>query len=199
MSFARPARPPARVRDREASGGTLGVRALDEHDVKTAGQRQTKAGGTDDGRAELYNGWMSRSNPTDAELKQLLTDATTIAVVGASSNPERSSHGVMRRLKQLGYRVVPVNPREREVLGERAYAALTDVPVPIDIVDVFRRAEATPPIADAAVTVGAKALWLQSGIVNEDAAARAAAGGLMVVMDACIGTMHAVLRVPPKH
>jgi uncharacterized protein len=147
---------------------------------------------------ELYNGTMPHSNPSDAELKQLLTDAATIAVVGASSNPERSSYGVMRRLQQIGYRVVPVNPRESEVLGERAYPALTDVPVPIDIVDVFRRAEATPPIADAAVTVAAKAFWLQSGIVNEDAAARAKAGGLTVVMDACIATVYAVLRVPPK-
>ncbi|MFI5178166.1 MAG: CoA-binding protein [Vicinamibacterales bacterium] len=141
---------------------------------------------------------MSHSNPPDAQLKQLLTDATTIAVVGASSNPDKSSYGIMQRLQQVGYRVVPVNPRENEVLGERAYDTLADVPVPIDIVDVFRRAEDTPPIADEAVKVGAKALWLQSGIVSEDAAARAKAGGLTVVMDACIGTMHALLRVPKK-
>lgn len=138
------------------------------------------------------------SNPSDEELKTLLTNATTIAIVGASSNPERSSHGIMRKLQQAGYRVIPINPRETEVLGEKAYASLADVPEPIDIVNVFRRAEDTPPIADQAVQAGAKALWLQSGIANEDARARASAGGLTVVMDACIGTMHALLRVPGK-
>jgi predicted CoA-binding protein len=91
-----------------------------------------------------------------------------------------------------------VNPNETSVLGERAYASLADVPERIDIVDVFRRAEFTPAIADEAVKVGAKALWLQSGVVNEDAAAKAEAGGLIVVMDACIGVMHAVLQVPRK-
>ena len=92
--------------------------------------------------------------------------------------------------------MIPVNPNETTVLGERAYASLADVPERIDIVDVFRRAEFTPAIADDAVKIGAKALWLQSGVVNDDAAARATAGGLMVVMDACIGVMHAVLQVP---
>jgi predicted CoA-binding protein len=138
------------------------------------------------------------NNPSDAELKQLMTKASTIAVVGASSNPEKSSYGIMRKLQSVGYHVIPVNPRETEVLGERAYASLSDIPVPIDIVDVFRRSEDTPPIADEAVKIGAKALWLQSGIENEEAATRAKAGGLTVVMDSCLGTMHAVLRVPHK-
>ncbi len=84
-------------------------------------------------------------------------------------------------------------------MARSAYASLSDIPVPIDIVDVFRRSEDTPPIADEAVKIGAKALWLQSGIANEDAAARAKAGGLTVVMDACLGTMHAMLRVPHKN
>jgi predicted CoA-binding protein len=137
-------------------------------------------------------------NPSDAELKQLMVDAATIAVVGASNNPERASHGIMRKLQSVGYHVIPVNPRETEVLGEHAYPSLLDIPVPIDIVDVFRRSEYTPSIADEAVKIGAKALWLQSGIENEEAAARAKAGGLMVVMDTCLGTMHAVLRVPHK-
>src|SRR6476661_2793524 len=126
---------------------------------------------------------MAYQNPPDAELKQLLTDATTIAMVGASSNPDKASHGIMQRLQSVGYRVIPVNPRETEVLGERSYPSLIDVPERIDIVDVFRRAEDTPAIADEAVTIGAKALWLQTGIVSEDAAARAKAGGLTVVMD----------------
>ncbi|SRR5258705_8600024 len=141
---------------------------------------------------------MPHSNPSDQELKQLLTDATTIAVVGASSNPEKSSHGIMRKLQSVGYRVIPVNPREAEVLGERTYASLREIPEHVDIVDVFRRAEDTPPIADEAVAIGAKALWLQTGIANEDAAARAEKGGLTVVMDACIGTLHSLLRVPKK-
>src|ERR1700740_3681759 len=119
-------------------------------------------------------------NPSDNELKELMANANTIAIVGASSNPEKSSYGIMRKLQSVGYRVIPVNPRETEVLGERAYPSLLDVPERIDIVDVFRHAEDTPPIADEAVTIGAKALWLQTGIISEDAAARAKAGGLMV-------------------
>ncbi len=141
---------------------------------------------------------MPHRNPPDQDLKQLLTSAKTIAMVGASSKPDRSSHGIMQKLQQVGYHVIPVNPHETEVLGERAYASLAEVPDRIDIVDVFRRAEYTPAIADEAVKTGAKALWLQQGIENEDAAARAAAGGLTVVMDACIGVMHAMLRVPRK-
>ena len=141
---------------------------------------------------------MAHQNPSNQELKQLLTDAATIAMVGASSNPEKESHSIMQRLQKAGYRVIPVNPRETEVLGERAYASLADVPGHVDIVDVFRRAEDTPGIADDAVKIGAKALWLQTGIVNEEAAARAKAGGLIVVMDACIGATHSLLRVPKK-
>jgi len=141
---------------------------------------------------------VAHRNPSDNDIRQLLATASTIAVVGASSNPDRSSNGIMGRLLQLGYRVIPVNPNETTVLGQKAYASLVDVPVPIDIVDVFRRAEHTPAIADEAVKVRAKALWLQEGVTNEDAAARASAGGLTVVMDACIGTMHAILRVPPR-
>lgn len=128
----------------------------------------------------------------------LLTDATTIAIVGASSNAEKASYGIMQKLQSVGYTVIPVNPRETEILGERCYPSLADVPVHIDIVDVFRRAEDTPGIADEAVKIGAKTLWLQTGIASEDAAARAEAGGLTVVMDACIGATHSLLRVPKK-
>lgn len=119
-------------------------------------------------------------------------------MVGASSNSDRASHGIMRKLQRAGYRVIPVNPRETEVLGERSYPSLIDVPERIDIVDVFRRAEDTPAVADEAVAIGARTLWLQTGIVSEDAAARATAGGLTVVMDACIGSMYAMLRIPAK-
>jgi len=141
---------------------------------------------------------MSHSNPSDADLKQLLASATTIAIVGASSNPERSSYGIMERLQKVGYNVIPVNPRETEILGARAYASLEDIPVPVDIVDVFRRAEDTPGIADEAVAIHAKALWLQTGISSDEAAARATAGGLIAVMDACIATVHSLLHVPPR-
>jgi uncharacterized protein len=141
---------------------------------------------------------MAYANPSDAELRQILTAAATIAIVGASSNPDKASYGIMQKLQSVGYRVIPVNPRETEILGERAYRSLVDVPERIDIVDVFRRAEDTPGIADEAVTIGAKALWLQTGIVSEDAATRAKTGGLTVVMDACIGATHSLLQVPKK-
>ena len=138
-------------------------------------------------------------NPPDGELQRILADAETIAVVGASSNPERPSHGIFRKLVGEGYRVIPVNPNEKEVLGQKAYPSLAAVPHPIDIVDVFRRPEYTPDIADQAVRAGAKVLWLQSGIANDEAARRASDGGLTVVMDACIGVVHSLLRVPRRH
>lgn len=138
---------------------------------------------------------MPHANPPDEALRTLLTNARTIAIVGASGNPERASYGIMQKLQKVGYTVIPVNPREPEVLGEQSYASLKDIPVPIDIVDVFRRPEDTPAIADEAVAVHAKALWLQTGIASEEAAARATAGGLLVVMDACIGATHAMLGV----
>jgi predicted CoA-binding protein len=141
---------------------------------------------------------MSHSNPSDQELKELLTNATTIAIVGASSNPDKAPYGIMQKLQKAGYKVIPINPRETEILGERSYPSLIDVPERIDIVDVFRRAEDTPAIADDAVKIGAKALWLQTGIISEDAAQRAKAGGLSVVMDLCIGATHSLLRIAPK-
>ena len=141
---------------------------------------------------------MAHQNPSDEELKQILTDATTIAMVGASSNPDKASYGIMQKLQKAGYRVIPVNPRETEILGERSYPSLVDVPERIDIVDVFRRAEDAPGIADEAATIGAKVLWLQSGISSEEAAERATRGGLATVMDTCIGATHSLLRVPKK-
>ena len=143
---------------------------------------------------------MTYQNPTDDELRALLTGAHTIAMIGASSKPDRPSHGVMKILLHAGFHVIPVTPREEVVLGQKAYAALADIPEPVDIVDVFRRAEDTPPIADDAVKIGAKALWLQLGISNDEAAARARAGGLTVVMDKCIGqtTSRLGIRVAPR-
>ena len=141
---------------------------------------------------------MAFTNPSDDDLRRLLTDTRTIALVGASSKPDRPSHGIMRKLLSVGYHVIPVTPRESEVLGQRAYATLGEIPEPVDLVDVFRRAEDTPPIAAEAVRIGAKALWLQQGIASEEAAAIARAGGLVVVMDLCIAVMHRVLGVPDR-
>jgi len=131
-------------------------------------------------------------------MRELLSSVKTIAMVGASSDPGRPSHGIFQKLLKVGYRVIPVNPNEREVLGQKAYASLAEVPESVDLVNVFRRPEHTPAVADEAAAIGAKALWLQSGISNEDAAARAEAKGLTVVMDACIGVMHSLLGVPPR-
>lgn len=139
---------------------------------------------------------MAYHEPSRDELVRLLQTARTIAVVGASSDPARPSHGVFLRLLRAGYRVIPVNPGETEVLGQKAVARLDQIDGPIDIVDVFRRAEATPEVARAAVAVGAKALWLQSGIVSEEAAAIATAGGLVMVMDRCLGVDVALLTAP---
>jgi predicted CoA-binding protein len=126
--------------------------------------------------------------PSDAELRSILGDARTIAVVGLSSNPLKHSNDVAGYLQRKGYRIVPVNPNETEVLGERAYASLDDVPqdVEIDVVDVFRRAEHTPEVAEQAVRRRAKVLWLQDGIVNEDARRIAEEAGLTVIMGVCI-------------
>lgn len=136
--------------------------------------------------------------PTDDEMREILVEAKTIAIVGASNNPERPSYGIMKRLLDAGYRVIPVNPKETEVLGQRAVASLSDITEKVDIVDVFRRSEDTPPIADEAVKIGAKVLWLQLGVTNDDAAARALAGGLTVIMNTCIGATHRRLQIQPK-
>jgi predicted CoA-binding protein len=125
-------------------------------------------------------------NPPDDVLRALLTTAKTIAVVGLSPRPERPSHRIGRRLQQWGYRVVPVRPAVTEVLGEKAYARLADVPVRIDLVDVFRAADKLDPVVDECIALKIPALWIQEGIVNEAAAARAQAAGIAVVMDRCI-------------
>jgi uncharacterized protein len=128
-------------------------------------------------------------SPQDRELQVLLGDASTIAVVGLSSDPRRPSHEVAAYLQEHGYRIVPVNPRETEVLGERAYPSLLDIPggVRVDVVDVFRREE-TPEVARQAVQIGAKVLWLQAGIVSDEAYRIASEGGLEVIMGVCIRT-----------
>jgi uncharacterized protein len=128
--------------------------------------------------------------PAEDDLRSILGEARTIAVVGLSSKPDRPSHEVATFLQKQGHRIVPVNPNETEVLGERAYPSLLDVPaeIAIEIVDVFRRAEETPPIAEQALRRGAKVLWLQQGVVNEEARRIAEEAGLTVIMGVCIKT-----------
>lgn len=121
---------------------------------------------------------------------ELLKKYKTIAVVGLSSNPMRPSFGVTEYMQGAGYRIIPVNPNETEVLGEKSYARLEDVPEKIDIVNVFRRAEEVPPVVESAIRVGAKAVWMQLGIENEEAAEKARAAGLVLVEDACILVEH---------
>jgi predicted CoA-binding protein len=142
---------------------------------------------TDDGPVEEPYG------PGDPELRSILGDARTVAVVGLSSKPWRPSNEVASYLQSKGYRIIPVNPNETEVLGERAYPSLLDVPERIDAVNVFRRAEFTPDVARDAVAVGAKVLWLQLDIVNEEARRIAEEAGLSVVMGVCIKIEHSRL------
>jgi predicted CoA-binding protein len=129
-------------------------------------------------------------HPSDQQIKGLLQKAHTIAVVGLSSSRFRASYGVSQYMQSAGYRIIPVNPNEQEVLGEKAYARLEDVPEKIDVVDVFRRSEFVPEIVDAAIRVGAHAIWMQDGVVDEAAAQRARDAGLFVVMDDCILREH---------
>src|SRR6266481_16842 len=121
---------------------------------------------------------------------ELLQKYQTIAVVGLSSNPMRPSYAVTEYMQAAGYRIIPVNPNETEVLGEKSYARLEDVPEKIDIVDVFRRAEEVPPVVESAIRVGAKIVWMQEGVEHEAAAERARQAGLDVVMDRCILKEH---------
>jgi uncharacterized protein len=122
---------------------------------------------------------------------KILRSARTIAVVGLSANPRRPSYGVARYLQRAGYRIIPVNPNVSEVLGERAYATLSELPGPVDVVEVFRRSEFAGAIVDEAIAIKAGAVWLQDGVVDEAAAERARAAGLDVVMDDCMMRRHA--------
>ena len=139
--------------------------------------------GSDAGR----RGHMNHDDYSDAYLRDILAGARTIAVVGASPRPHRPSHGVMRFLQRHGYRAIPVNPFAAggEILGERVYARLADIPEPIDMVDIFRRSELAGAAVDEAIAAGAKAVWMQLDVRDDAAAARAEARGIKVVMDRC--------------
>ena len=123
-------------------------------------------------------------------MKEILATARTIASVGLSSNPQKESYEVGEYLQRAGYRVIPVNPTATEILGQKSYASLSDVPEKIDVVQIFRKPEDVPPVVEEAIRVGAKAVWMQEDIVNEEAAARAREAGLQVVMDACMKKAH---------
>ncbi|HYO83290.1 MAG TPA: CoA-binding protein [Bryobacteraceae bacterium] len=121
---------------------------------------------------------------------EILRSWKTIAVVGLSPNPYRPSNGVSAYMKAQGYRIIPVNPGHAQILGEKSYRRLEDIPDPVDIVNVFRRSEEVGPVVESAIAIGAKAVWMQQGVYNEAAAARARAAGLEVVMDRCILQEH---------
>ena len=126
------------------------------------------------------------ANPTPDQIRSLLREVKTIAVVGLSPRAERPSYRVSRAMQGFGYRIVPVRPAVTEVLGEKAYARLSDIPFPVDLVDVFRNADEVGPIVDECIALGVKRLWLQDGVVNEEAARKARAAGITVVMDRCV-------------
>ena len=125
-------------------------------------------------------------NPDAAARCALLKKTATIAVVGLSPNAARPSYGVSKSMQEFGFRVIPVHPAAQEILGEKVYPSLKDIPFPVDLVDVFRSVEFIDGVVDECLSLGIKAIWIQEGIVNEPAAARALAGGMTVVMDRCI-------------
>jgi predicted CoA-binding protein len=138
---------------------------------------------------------MPGENATPEEIREILRTAKVIAVVGLSDKPDRDSHRVAAYVQRAGYRIIPVNPALKgEVLGEKPYASLREVPEKIDVVDVFRKPEAVPEVVEEAIAAGAKVVWLQEGIVHNEAAAKARAAGLKVVQDRCILKEHARMR-----
>ena len=132
-------------------------------------------------------------NDEQTMMKEILQSAKTIASVGLSSNPAKESYGIASYLRAQGYRVIPVNPTATEILGEKSYPDVESVPEKIDVVQVFRRPKDVPRVVESAIAAGAKTVWMQEGIVNEEAAARARAAGLQVVMDACMRAAHRAL------
>jgi predicted CoA-binding protein len=135
------------------------------------------------------NGQAVHSEAVDA-VSEILKTSRTIAVVGLSNKPQRPSHGVSRYMQSAGYRIIPVNPLETEVLGEKAYAKLEDIPERVDLVDIFRRSDAVPAIVDAAIRVGARGVWMQEGVVHPEAAEKARRAGMFVIMNTCILKEH---------
>ncbi len=133
---------------------------------------------------------------SEKEMKEILLSAKTVASVGLSSNPAKESFGIVQYLKDQGYKIIPVNPTATEIMGEKAFPDLSSVPEPVDVVQVFRRPEDVPPVVEEAIKIGAKVVWMQEGIVNEEAAEKARGAGLQVVMDACMRAAHRHLIGP---
>jgi len=133
---------------------------------------------------------------SDKEMKEILLSTKTVASVGLSSNQEKESYWIVSYLKEQGYRIFPVNPTASEILGEKVYPSLSDIPDKVDVVQVFRRPEDVPPVVDEAIKIGAKVVWMQEGIVNEPAAQKAREAGLKVVMNACMRATHRRLIGP---
>ena len=138
-------------------------------------------------------------NPPDDELRRIYSEAKTVAVAGLSDKPDRYSYTVAAYLQAAGYRIVPVNPFVEEVLGEKSYASLEEIPDKIDVVDVFRGSRHVPGIVESAIKIGAKAVWMQAGIVHEEAAQRGRDAGLTVVMDRCMKKEHHRLFADHEH
>ena len=137
------------------------------------------------------------TEPTQDDLRRVYAETKTIAVVGASADESKASHRIPRYLQSQGYRIIPVSPKGGEILGEKVFTSLKEIGEPVDVVDVFRPSEETPAIATDAVAIGAKVLWLQSGIESEEAERIGEAGGLLVVMDRCMGATHRMLGLGP--
>jgi predicted CoA-binding protein len=129
-----------------------------------------------------------------SEAEKVLNSYRIVAMVGLSPNPERSSHIVASYLKEQGYIIIPVNPEAMEILGETSYPDLVSIPEQVDVVDIFRRSEEVPAIVEEAIKIGAKVVWMQLGVINKEAAARARAAGLLVVMDRCMRMEHLKLK-----
>lgn len=134
----------------------------------------------------FYCGENPLKDNVSADIEKVLTRYRTVAIVGASENPERASYRVADFLKSQGYKIIPVTPKAEKILGETAYPDLASIPLPVEVVDIFRRSEEVMPIVEGAIAIGAKAVWMQEGIINEKAAAKARKAGLIVVMDHCM-------------
>ncbi len=136
------------------------------------------------------NGSNQYENPAVDRIRDILKKYKNVAVVGLSSDESRPSYGVARYLQRRGYKIIPVNPKETEILGERAYPTLSEIKEKVEIVDIFRRSEFIPPIVDESIKIGAKVIWMQEGVMNHPAALKASQLGIMVVMDKCILKEH---------
>ena len=144
--------------------------------------------------AEKQSCEFPQSNPTEDDIRHILEQYNTVAIVGLSDQPERDSYGVAKYLKEHGYTVIPVNPTKSEILGEKSYPDLASIPQPVDIVDIFRKVDAIPGIVDDAIEIKAKVVWMQLGLAHNESAQKAREAGLSVVQSKCMKVEHAKRR-----